>query len=79
MLAGFKLGEYSEPSELVMYLNITLKDEEMCSSFVEAIKKIGYEENKEFIVNGNTVGLTFDKRTLLNLLQGQSRLIRSYK
>lgn len=33
----------------------------MCSSFVEAIKKIGYEENKEFIVNGNTVGLTFDK------------------
>lgn len=60
-LAGFKLGEYSEPSELVMYLNITLKDEEMCSSFVQAIKKIGYEENKEFIVNGNTVGLTFDK------------------
>jgi hypothetical protein len=60
-LAGFKLGEYSEPSELIMYLNITLKDEPMCKAFVEELKNIGYIENKEFIVNGNTVGLTFDK------------------
>ena len=60
-LAGFKLGEYSEPSELVMYVNITLKNEDMRDAFVKALKNIGYIEDKEFIVNGNTVGLTFDK------------------
>ncbi|MVX66367.1 DUF4474 domain-containing protein [Clostridium chromiireducens] len=59
-LAGFKLGEYSEPSELVVNLNITLKDEEMCNAFVEALNKIGYEEEK-ISVNGYTVGLIFDE------------------
>lgn len=59
-LAGFKLGEYSQPSELVMNLNITLKDEEMCKAFVEGLVNAGYLED-EFVVNGNTVGLTFDR------------------
>jgi hypothetical protein len=58
-LAGFKLGEYSEPSELTMELNITLKDSAMCTAFVEALKEIGYKE-EEITVNGNNVGLTFD-------------------
>ena len=58
-LAGFKLGEYSEPSELTMELNITLKDSVMCTAFVEALKEIGYKD-EEITVNGNNVGLTFD-------------------
>lgn len=59
-LTAFKLGEFSEPSELTMNLSITLKDEEMRNAFLEGLKKAGYSE-KEFIVNGNTIGLKFDK------------------
>lgn len=59
-LAGFKLGEYSEPSELVMRLNITLKDREMCDAFIGGLTRAGYLED-EIIVNGYTVGVTFDK------------------
>lgn len=59
-LAGFKLGEYSEPSELVMNLNITLKDHVMRDAFIGGLIDAGYSES-EFIVNGNTIGLTFDK------------------
>ena len=59
-LAGFKLGEYSEPSELVMNLNITLKDNIMRDAFIGGLLKIGYSGD-EYIINGNTVGLTFDK------------------
>ncbi|MCE5222546.1 MAG: DUF4474 domain-containing protein [Clostridium sp.] len=67
-LAGFKLGEYSEPSELTMKLNITLKDDFMCKTFVEALEAVGYfEKEKEFEiegtfeVNGNNVALIFGK------------------
>ena len=61
-LAGFKLGAYSEPSELTMDLNITLKNQDMCRAFVEGLKAVGYsEEKKEISINGNNVGLTFDK------------------
>ena len=58
-LAGFKLGEYSEPSELTMELNITLKDSGMCVAFVEGLKEAGYTE-QEITINGNNVGITFD-------------------
>lgn len=57
-LAGFKLGEYSEPWELTMVLNITLKDQFMCAAFVEGLKEAGYEE-KEYEINGNNVELIF--------------------
>lgn len=59
-LAGFKLGEYSEPSELTMNLNITLKDDIMCNAFIQGLMEAGYSRD-EISVNGNTVGLTFDK------------------
>jgi hypothetical protein len=59
-LTGFKLGEFSEPSELVMNLNITLKDKTMCNAFVKSLKNAGYSD-KEIIVKGHTVGLKFDK------------------
>jgi hypothetical protein len=59
-LTGFKLGEFSEPSELTMELSITLKDKTMCNAFVEALKNLGYSEN-EIIITENTVDLVFDK------------------
>lgn len=59
-LTGFKLGEFSEPWELTMYLTITLKDEVMRDAFVEGLNKAGYKEN-EILVDQNTVGLIFDK------------------
>ena len=59
-LTGFKLGEFSEPSELSMDLIITLKDEKMRNAFLEGLKKAGYLKD-EVIINGNTVGLKFNK------------------
>lgn len=59
-LTGFKLGEFSEPSELTMYLSIALKDANMRYAFVEGLKKAGYSED-EIFVEGNTIGLVFDE------------------
>ena len=59
-LAGFKLGEYSEPSELMMNVNITFKNNVMRDAFISGLIDAGYSEN-EYVVNGNTLGLSFDK------------------
>lgn len=59
-LTGFKLGEFSKPSELTMDINITLKDMIMCNAFVEGLKNIGYLDN-EIIQNYNTVRLKYSK------------------
>ncbi len=59
-LTGFKLGEFSEPSELTMYATIALKNTSMRNAFVEGLKKAGYKE-KELLIDGNIVGLVFDE------------------
>ena len=59
-LTAFKVGEFAEPTELTMYLTITLKDEEMLNAFVKGLEKAGYLEN-EIIIKGYTVGLEFNK------------------
>jgi hypothetical protein len=59
-LTGFKLGEFSEPSELTIDLRITLKDEVMRNAFLKGLKRAGYLE-EEIIINGNTVGLNFNQ------------------
>lgn len=59
-LTGFKLGEFSEPSELTMKIAITLRDHEMTNAFVDALRETGYDE-KEFTVEDNVVRLVFDK------------------
>jgi hypothetical protein len=59
-LTGFILGEFSEPSELTMDINITLKDRLMVRAFVEGLKNAGYSEDK-FTVYRHRVSLTFDK------------------
>jgi hypothetical protein len=59
-LTGFKLGEFSEPSELIMNIKITLKDKQMCNAFVRGLRKAGYSEDEIYIME-NTVGLKFNK------------------
>lgn len=59
-LTGFKLGEFSQPSELTMDIDITLKDKAMCYEFLKGLKNAGYSYY-EIIKNGNTISLKFDK------------------
>lgn len=58
-LTGFKLGEFSEPSELTMDLQITLKDGEMRNAFIKGLIEAGYSY-KDLSFNGYSVGLIFD-------------------
>jgi len=58
-LTGFKLGEFSQPSELSMDISITLKDEEMRDAFIAGMNEAGYETD-ELLIEGNTVSFTFD-------------------
>jgi len=59
-LTGFKLGEFSEPSELTMSITITLKDKIMLDSFTQGLKNAGYMDN-EISINNFTVSLDFSK------------------
>lgn len=59
-LTGFKLGEFSKPSELSMDITLDLYDRRMASAFTDALKKAGYKEN-EFIVQGRRVMVRFGK------------------
>lgn len=58
-LTGFKLGEFSEPSELTMDISITLPTVKMRDAFVLGLWNAGYPLN-EFTRNGSTVSFTFD-------------------
>lgn len=59
-LTGFKLGEFSKPSELSMDITIDLYDRKMANLFVDALKKAGYKEN-EYIQQGRRVIVRFAK------------------
>jgi hypothetical protein len=59
-LTGFKLGEFSKPSELTMDIVMDLYDRKMANAFVEALRKAGYKEN-EYEVQGRRVMVRFDK------------------
>lgn len=59
-LTGFKLGEYSHPSELSMEIVMDLYDQEMAYIFASALQKAGYDES-EYSVQGNRVMILFDK------------------
>jgi len=58
-LTGFKLGEFSEPSELTMDIKIALKDKLMRDAFISGLRKTGYSDN-EFSIDGNSVSFIFD-------------------
>lgn len=59
-LTGFKLGEFSKPGELIVFLKIKLKDSVMRDEFVNGLKNAGYEDEDIVIIN-DTVRLVFDK------------------
>lgn len=63
-LTGFKLGEFSETNQLMMDIQIKLKDSTMRNAFIGGLIEAGYSE-QEIDVYDNTVSLRFDKpRTL---------------
>lgn len=57
-LTGFKLGEFSNPSELTMEINITLHNVIMRDAFLTGLWNSGYVLD-EFTRDGNTIGFTF--------------------
>ena len=57
-LTGFKLGEFSEPSELTMDINITLHNVMMRDAFVTGLWNAGYSLD-EFTRDGTTISFTF--------------------
>ncbi len=59
-LTGFKLGEFSNPSELSMEIVLDLYDQEMANVFASALQKVGYEKD-EYAVNGNRIIIQYKK------------------
>lgn len=57
-LTGFKLGEFSDPSELTMDITITLHNVSMRDAFVTGLWNAGYPLD-EFTRDGATVSFTF--------------------
>lgn len=58
-LTGFKLGEFSEPSELRMDITISFENAKMREAFVWGLWNAGYSLN-QFISDKNTVSFTFE-------------------
>ncbi|KJR49013.1 hypothetical protein UF75_0528 [Desulfosporosinus sp. I2] len=58
-LTGFKLGEFSEPSQLRMDVTITLKNASMRNAFVQGLWNTGYSL-AEINQAGNSVWFTLD-------------------
>ncbi len=59
-LTGFKLGEFSKPSELTMDIMLELHDRRMAYTFVNALVKAGYKED-EYFIQGNRVRIHYGK------------------
>ena len=59
-LTAFKLGEFSQPSELTLDSKITFKNEEMLKAFLGGLKSAGYAKN-DYSVDDLTVHIIFDK------------------
>lgn len=59
-ITGFKLAEFSQPSELTMDIILDLYDRQMVEAFVKGLKEAGYSES-EYAVRGRRVYVHFDK------------------
>ena len=59
-LTGFKLAEFSNPSELSMELSITLRDNAMRDAFLDGLYRAGYSEN-DYDVRGTHVHMLYDE------------------
>lgn len=58
-LTGFKLGEFSQPSELTMDIVLDMHNRQMAEAFVRGLKETGYGED-EFMLKGRRVFIHFD-------------------
>lgn len=59
-LTGFKLGDFFNPSDLIMDLTIEFNDENMKNAFIKGLKAGGYLD-EEIKVNRYSVGVCFNK------------------
>ncbi|MDU5263671.1 MAG: DUF4474 domain-containing protein, partial [Clostridium celatum] len=59
-VTGFILGEFSEPNELSVDINITLINEEMRDAFIQGLNYAGYS-NEEIKIKDNSVEILFGK------------------
>lgn len=59
-ITGFRLGEFSYPSELEMDIVLDLNDKQMVDAFVNGLREAGYTES-EYAVRGRRVYVHFDK------------------
>lgn len=59
-LTGFKLGEFSKPSDLSMDIILDLYDRRMAIAFVDALVKVGYTQD-EYRIQGNRVLVKYTK------------------
>ncbi|MDF2541180.1 MAG: hypothetical protein K0S47_898 [Herbinix sp.] len=59
-ITGFKLGEFSQPSELTMDIILKLPTKQMMTAFVQALRKVGYRE-PEYSVKGRSISIHFAK------------------
>lgn len=59
-ITGFKLAEFSHPSELSMDIMLELYNRNMAEAFVEGLIKAGYKEG-EYAIRGQIVYVHFDK------------------
>lgn len=57
-LAGFCMGQYAEPEELVVRVSITCMNQRMLSAFVESLLHVGYRKC-DIMVSGLTASFTF--------------------
>ncbi len=59
-LTGFKLGEFSKPSDLSMDITLDLYDKKMAHAFTEALIRAGYKED-QYRLLGRRVMVRYDK------------------
>ncbi|MCG1025118.1 MULTISPECIES: DUF4474 domain-containing protein [Dehalobacter] len=59
-LTGFKLGEFSDPSELTMDIDLAFPNTAMRDAFLNGLRDAGYND-QEFYFSGNNVSFTFAK------------------
>lgn len=57
-LTGFKMGEYSNPEDLILNVSLTFPNREMFESFLESLQRLGYSEPEACVCN-LTVSFSF--------------------
>lgn len=57
-LTGFKLGEFSQPSELSMEISLTFPEQAMLNAFLSGLEQAGYSA-QEYSISGNSIQINF--------------------